>query len=95
MVTVIEVIETVSPDVKLTVLKLMSAPDVPTVPSHTVATGVDPSFVVEIRQTAAVPVASALVSSLIEAAVATPEEAAPNAVAEKAQVARRVPKAEV
>jgi hypothetical protein len=76
----------VPPVINATESKLMSLPDVPTVPC--IITVFTP-FV--IRKCAAVAVASMLVSLVIALAVAVPEAAEPNAVAEKVKVAKSVP----
>ena len=74
MVIVILVMLMRSPEANDTVLKLMSAPEVPTVPSNNVV-----GVLVVIRNTAAVPVASAELSSVMALAVAVPVDALPNA----------------
>ncbi len=87
---------TVEPDVMDTVLKLRSAPEVPTEPS---ATSSAPVPVAEIRKCPAVPVVSAEESSVMADAVMRPpglaSDAAPNAGSEKVRVASSVPEAAV
>ena len=67
------VTEIVSPEVKLTLGKLRSAPEVPTVPC---ATQVVPAEDVQMRQYPAVPVAAAA-SEVMALIVRTPEDAVP------------------
>lgn len=80
-----DVIAISAPVTKATVLKLISSPDVPTVTSILV---VPPD--VAIRAHVAVPVASALVSDVIAAAVSTPFDAAGKAAALNVSVASSV-----
>ena len=84
-VMVSDVIAISAPATKATVLKLISSPDVPTVTSILV---VPPD--VAIRAHVAVPVASALVSDVIAAAVSTPFDAAGKAAALNVSVASSV-----
>lgn len=72
--------------VKLVLLKIMSAPLVPTVPDRTVASA--PSMILK---AVAVP-AAVSVSLVIALAVAVPPEAAPKAVPLRAREARTEPK---
>ena len=83
--------DTTAPATMEVVLRLIQAPEVETSPS--ISAVVPSDF--HARAHPAVPVASALESDVIAAAVITPEEAAPNAVALNVSSARSVPDAAV
>ena len=82
---------TCAPAVKLTELKFNSAPVVDTSPSHKAVVPSD----LKMRNQPAVPVASAAESLVMAAAVITPPEAAPKAVAFICNSATNVPLAAV